>query len=447
VARILIRAHKHPLEVASAEVTLGEHLIGNNVGNLVFSQAVFRLLSVQANDLATAKLTRGRAGKINAKYDHVVIPLANAFRRSFLDQLEAMTDIIEKLTVPVTVVGVGAQAPLTGSVRGSDQVNPAVRRFVRAVLRRSPSIGVRGEFTQRYLRDLGFGPDEIDVIGCPSMFMYGPDLAVSKRSPSLGPDSRIALNISPYVKAMGPVSLDHATRYPRLDYLAQDHLTLELLLYGTILSGTGASATSTDVPVTLHHPLIREDRVRFFLDPRTWIDGLRGYDFSFGTRIHGNIVALLAGTPAVVLAHDARTLELAEYHQIPRRTLTDPDAIDAAELYASANWAGLNAGHAARWATFAAFLARHDLSHAYQEGQSAAAFDAALAAASFPPPVHTLMGADPEELYALKRALRETKRALSQLRSNSPARNGSGLRRVRRWVTAGLRRARQVARR
>ena len=95
---------------------------------------------------------------------------------------------------------------------------------------------------------------------------------------------------------------------------------------------------------------------------------------------------------------------------------------------------------------FAAFLARHGLTHAYDEGQSAAAFDAALAAAAFPPPVHTLMGAEPEELYALKRALRETRGALAQLRSQQPAQGGSGLRRVRRWVAAGLRRARQVAR-
>ena len=101
----------------------------------------------------------------------------------------------------------------------------------------------------------------------------------------------------------------------------------------------------------------------------------------------------------------------------------------------------------ARWETFAAFLARHGLSHAYEEGQSAAAFDAALAAASFPPPVHTLMGADPEELYALKRGppRDETGALPAAVAAAGPA-NGSGLRRVRRWVTAGLRRARQVAR-
>lgn len=35
-------------------------------------------------------------------------------------------------------------------------MEPAVREFVAAVLDRSASIGVRGEFTQRYLKDMGF---------------------------------------------------------------------------------------------------------------------------------------------------------------------------------------------------------------------------------------------------------------------------------------------------
>jgi hypothetical protein len=442
MARILVRAHKHPLKVASAETTLARHLIGDNVGNLVFSQAVIRLLSVEGNDLDTTKLIKDRAAQINEKYDHLVIPLANAFRRDFLYRLVPMTDIIEKLTIPVSVVGVGAQATLKGSVSAADQVNPEVQRFVRTALRRSPSIGVRGEFTERYLRGLGFSADEVDVIGCPSMFMYGPDLSVAKRAEFLGPESRIALNISPYVKAMGPISLDHAERYPRLDYIAQDHLTLELLLCGTYRSDTPVSATTTEVPVTLDHPLIRQDRVRFFLDPRTWMEHLAGYDFSFGTRIHGNIVAVLAGTPAVVLAHDSRTLELADYHQIPSRTLSSARRIDAAQLYAEADWAPLNSGHPSRWQTFAAFLRRHGLTHVYDEGQTANRFDTALAATTFPPPVHTLMGAAPADLYAMKRALQESKQALAHTRGGNSANRRSTMRRVRRWVGAGLRRVR-----
>lgn len=402
--RLLLRAHKDPFRVASAEATLRHDLIGGNTGNLVFSQSVRRLLSTREAEITTG-VFRHPPDRINAEFDHLVIPLANAFRPNYTEKLDRLSELIEQLTIPVTVVGVGAQATLGGRRRDAEVLDRAVSRFVRAVLRRSPTIGVRGEFTHAYLTSLGFGADEVEVIGCPSMFMYGPDLKITRKVDALTTESPIALNISPYVAALGPISLDHAERYPNLIYQAQNWQTLELMINGHYPMGERAKMRTTGVPVMLDHPLIRQNRVRFFLDPRTWFEHLAQYDFSFGTRIHGNIAALLAGTPALVLAHDSRTLELAQYHRIPHRKVTDlPERPDAAELYAEADWEPLNAGHAERWETFAAFLDRHRLRHVYLPGESAEQFDAELAAADFPPPVETLMGADPEQLYALKRA-------------------------------------------
>jgi len=401
--RLLLRSHKSPFRVASAEVTLRHDLIGGNTGNLVFSQSVHRLLSTADAEITTG-LFRHTAPQINAEFDHLVIPLANAFRPRYVDRLDRLSELIEKLTIPVTVVGVGAQASIDGVRRDAERLDRATARFVRAVLKRSPTLGVRGEFTRSYLESLGFADSEIDVIGCPSMFMYGPDLKISRKVEALRVDSPIALNISPYVAELGPISLDHAARYPNLVYQAQNRQSLELLLYGVYPMGEGSKTRRSGVPVTLDHPLIRENRVRFFLDPRTWFEHLAGYEFSFGTRIHGNIAALLAGTPAMVLAHDSRTLELAEYHRIPHRKIGDlPERPDAAELYQECDWEPLNAAHPERWETFTAFLDRHGLRHVYLPGESAEKFDAELAAADFPPPVETLMGADPEELYELKR--------------------------------------------
>ena len=52
--QILIRAHKNPFTVADADTTYRQNLIGNNTGNLVFSQAVYRLLSTSDTDLETS---------------------------------------------------------------------------------------------------------------------------------------------------------------------------------------------------------------------------------------------------------------------------------------------------------------------------------------------------------------------------------------------------------
>ena len=411
---ILIRAHKNPFKVADADTTYRQNLIGNNTGNLVFSQAVYRLLSTADADLETSRLAKSHPRVINSRFDQVVIPLANAFRPSYVDTLNALSNLIEQLTIPVTVLGVGEQASLNGVYKDADSVNPAVSRFVRAVLDRSPSIGVRGERTRDYLKSLGFTEEHVKVIGCPSMFMYGPDLKVERKVESLSYDSPIAFNVSPYVPEMGPISLHVAEHFRHLVYMAQNIQTLELMLYGSYPKGKIMTAlAASGAPITLDHPLIRSDRVRFFLDPKTWFEHLGQYDFSFGTRIHGNIAALLAGTPALLLAHDSRTLELAEYHEIPHRTITsiDDDA-DAISLYAECDWNRLNKAHPDRWDTFAAFLQDHRLTHVYDEGQSASAFDERLAATEFPPPVRTLMGFSPEELYEMRRTVTDLGREL-----------------------------------
>ena len=123
--RILIRSHKSPFTVADAETTYDKNLIGNNTGNLVFSQSVYRLLSTADAELSTSGLAKSKASSVNGSYDHVVIPLANAFRPGYEQTLDALSTLIEGLTVPVTVVGVGAQASIEGDYKNAESVGAA----------------------------------------------------------------------------------------------------------------------------------------------------------------------------------------------------------------------------------------------------------------------------------------------------------------------------------
>ena len=416
--KILLRSRKDPFTPYSADRTYKHNTIGSNVGNLVFSHASHRILTRPDAEVSSIRSSSSlRDPRVaDREFDHFVIPLANAFRPGFHKFLDNLSEYIETLTIPVTVLGVGAQARLGGDTTKIDPMADSVRRFMRAVLDRSPSVGVRGEFTREYLADLGFGDEHVEVVGCPSMFLRGPELTIRDASQPLTRDSRVALNISPYVDKMGPISLANAERYPNLTYFAQDINTLGLMMWGSY-SGSG---TDVRVPITTDHRLYREDRMRFCLDPWTWFDELAKHEFSFGTRIHGNIAALLAGTPAVVLAHDSRTLELAEYYEIPFRKITElSDDVDAASLHAEADWGPLQTGHAARWDTFAAFLHRHGLKHAFEEGGDLTTFDAKVAEARFPAPVHTL--AHPETVGQRLRYLQKQIDVATSSRSRAAA--------------------------
>ena len=410
--RILLRARKGPFDVVTAEETYERDWIGKNSGNLVFSHAAHKLLATSAAEITPSRFRADPrdADEINEKYDAFVIPLANAFRHDYVNRLTSMTRLIERLKIPVVVLGVGAQTDVDGDLEYLRPIDEPVKAFCRAVLDRSHSIGVRGEISENYLRTLGFSA--VEQIGCPSMFLHGDSLRVEKAKATLSTQDRLAFVISPYVRALAPIVAHHHQRYPNLRYLAQGLYALGTLLYGDAPKLLGKT---DDMPIYTSHPLFVEDKVRMFVDPWPWMEYLSGFDFAFGTRIHGTITALISGTPGYLLAHDSRTLELARYFDIPHRLMRDvPADIDAAQLYEEADYTALNEGHKERFARITAFLAKHDLGLSFADGDSATRFDEQVRQTVYPQAVRPASAYTAEELLARMRWLRDENQALRQ---------------------------------
>ena len=390
--RILLRAAKDPFHAPVVEEMVQRDLVASNTGNLLFSDSAYRMLSTSDVEVVTngPRLNGdpSQADRINEEYDAFVVPLANAFRPDFLPALRRLTGLIEKLTIPVTVLGVGAQTDLDYSLEEMAPLDDAVRRFLTVVLDRSPSVGVRGELTEAYVRSLGFS--DVEVIGCPSMFLHGADLQVRPVG-ELGPDSRLAVSISNWVDGIGDLVMQNYARYPGLTYFAQETRDLRLMYWRDVAE---AAAATNDVPDVLTHPLFAEGRTVFHLGTAPWIEDLRGYDAAFGTRIHGNVAALLAGTPGFVLCHDSRTLELSRYFEIPHARVTDvAPGTDVADLLRDADYGPLVAGHAERLDRMTGYLAKHGFDTVFSPGQDGgAAFDERVAAITHPGPAEVWDG-------------------------------------------------------
>ncbi|WP_406727570.1 polysaccharide pyruvyl transferase family protein [Streptomyces sp. GD-15H] len=402
IQRILLRSGKSPYEVVPVEEALHRDVIASNAGNLIFSDATHKILETpRATVVSNGIRTDGTPpGRINEEYDAFVVPLANAFRPSFEPSLRRLTRLISQLKIPVIVVGVGAQTGLDYNPARLKPIEPAVREFVSAVLDRSASIGVRGEFTEKYLNDLGF--KDVEVIGCPSLFMYGKELVVQKRKQELTADSRIAINGSHSAvrsQGLGQVITRTHARYPNLRFIGQN-LSDAMQLHWRDLSDPNGKVTG--MPTHPDHPMYREDKARVYIDPVTWIDDLRDFDFSFGSRIHGNIAALLAGTPATVLCSDSRTLELCRYFEIPHRTLDQlsgaPEETDPARLYEEADLSGLTGNHHERFERFTSFLDRNGLDNTFSHGDGGAAHEERMRSLDFPGGVRPWLDADPAAL-------------------------------------------------
>ena len=392
--RILLRSGKSPLSVLSIEDALQQNVIATNSGNLVFSDAAFKILSTPGTEVVSAgtRADVSAAGRINDEYDVFVVPLANAFRPSFERQLRRLTRLVQRLKIPVVVLGVGAQAGLNYDATRLAPLTPLVKEFVSAVLDRSASIGVRGEFTEQYLRDLGF--QDVEVIGCPSLFLHGDRLPIHKAE-SLTPESRLSVNGSHSAlrnKRLAALLARTYADYPNVRFVGQN-LSEARQLHWRDLSDPNSRVTS--IPTHPSHPLYQADKVRLYIDPITWIRELADVDYSFGSRIHGNIAALLAGTPATVICADSRTLELARYFEIPHHRLSDlPADMNAADLYAAADFGPLVKGHKERFLRFTGFLARNGLENTFEHGDGGAAFEAEMAKLTFAPPVRPWNTAD-----------------------------------------------------
>ncbi|MCM1968533.1 MULTISPECIES: polysaccharide pyruvyl transferase family protein [Streptomyces] len=459
--RILLRSGKSPFDVLSIEEALHRDVIATNSGNLIFSDATHKILQTPGTEVVSngIKTDTKAAGRINEEYDAFVVPLANAFRPSFEASLKRMTQLIKQLKIPVVVVGVGAQTSLTYDPARLKPIEPSVREFVSAVLDRSASIGVRGEFTAQYLKDMGFR--DVEVIGCPSMFMYGKELTVRKKVPALTPESRVAINGSHSAvrsQGVGRIIMETHARYPNLRYIGQN-LTDGKQLHWREVAGPNGKITA--MPTHPDHPMYQEGKARVYIDPVTWIDDLRGFDYSFGSRIHGNIAALLAGTPATVLCGDSRTLELCRYFDIPHHRIDQLGAdadVDPARLYEEADFGPLVNGHQERFERFTGFLDRNGLQNTFTHGDGGQAFEERLRSLSFPPGIRPWIDNDPAELAArfgwlqtrigqlasdnakLKKQLAEAK-STRTVTSAVPVQRTSVYRRARRVVGTPLRKA------
>ncbi|MRJ76013.1 polysaccharide pyruvyl transferase family protein [Aeromicrobium sp. SMF47] len=411
MTRLLIRSGKDPFTPVAAESTLTQDVFNSNSGNYLFQHSVWKALSTDTAELVSNGTLservvpqRGDAQRIDEEFDHFVVPMANAFRADFEPRLSRLADLVERLTIPVTVVGIGAQAAHGQGIESLAPVSETVKRFVGAVLDRSASIGVRGEFTKSYLLSLGFPEASVDVIGCPSLFLHGPDFRVDKRAEAIGPDSRLALNLTPEVRGIGAFATAQAERHPHLTYIGQDANDLRLLLWGTPFPHVHDPL----VPVHLEHPIYQQDRMRLFLDTWTWYDFMATQDFAYGTRFHGNVAALLGGTPALLLAHDSRTLELAEHHRMPYTLMPELSAdLRAEDLYESTDLTEFNAAMPDRFARYTAFLERNGLEHIWTPGHGRGDFDERLAAATFPRPVQPLIASDGHEIASRLKWLRD----------------------------------------
>jgi len=391
--KLLIRAYISPLDKFMTQDIILRDRIGTNSGNMLYAFSVMRTLMTEDTEIdidnyyaERGLYTNEDIDRINSEYDAYVLPLADAFRSDFRMQLKDLTNFIKKLKIPVYLIGMGARL-VNQDPNSEYDYDKEAYEFIKAVLDKTTIIGVRGGLTAGYYKKLGFKEEQdFTVIGCPSLFTYGKHL--TQKPFELKPDSRISVNYSSWTPMFVVLSSwDVIERYPNSLFVGQNNTELESLYFGIDNPDFAAKRARVHEYLTTNpnpefsidgheechidswnNRVYQQDRMRFFTDVPSWLNYMKEMDFSFGARLHGNITAILAGTPSIIIAKDGRIMELCEYHNLPSFTYRQvPYKTRFEDLLEKCDLGSHLKTHEQRFGHFIDFLNKNGIEHIYKE--------------------------------------------------------------------------------
>ncbi|MEG1458106.1 MAG: polysaccharide pyruvyl transferase family protein [Acetivibrio sp.] len=371
--KVLMRAMMSPDAEKSAFEVISKNLIGNNAGNMIYANSIFRTIlteDTQIDTIATNQVfPQSEIDRMNEEYDYFIIPLANAFRTSFISELKLLTKLVTSLKIPCIIAGVGIQVSLDLGVNRKFSFDETVKNFIDAVLEKSSIVGIRGETTGAYLNKLGYVEEkDYTIIGCPSMYMFGKNLPKA-RVGGLTSESAVSINY----KIDLPLSLHELInrsmeQLPNFHFIPQSIEELRLLYGGIPYPVEKHKVVPETYPVKISSEIYRQDKVLGFVNVESWLNFLKGADFSFGSRIHGNIAAVLAGTPCYIFAYDSRICELASYHNIPFMQVKEiTQQTNIFDIYEKTDFTSVQKGHEERFLHFLDFLNKNKIPHIYDK--------------------------------------------------------------------------------
>ena len=295
------------------EEMISKNLFLDNIGNLYFSNAVIRSLLNTGNTFH--RYTNGM--DLN-ECDYNLLIHANTIRDGGADVYNRWYSEMDTCQKPFVVIGAGTDSWDGFDVYMSQDTIDTIHKCFTRFLERTASIGVRGDYTKRVLvEQVGLPADRIDVIGCPSLRYFGKHLEKFPRKyKRFGKDLRIAVNYTSYCYHNDEALYLHKIlkKYKNSYVSFTDLAEAKLLLHGTPLP---ADRRNDLLPTTPDHFIMQQNRAVFSPTQAGELELFKDFDFSIGSRIHQAVISVLAGCPAMLIAHSVRVLEIAQHHHIP----------------------------------------------------------------------------------------------------------------------------------
>lgn len=312
-----------------------------NYGNRLWFQGIISVIQSEDNHLEYFRPDMTKE-QINSDYDMIVAPMANIFTSKHFDLMHQLADRFEGIRIPVFVIACGMQVEHYSDL---DELVAAIRepatRFISSVYKTGGEFALRGYLTKEFFTKLGF--DSAVVTGCPSLFQCGRNLTIS--------DVKVTEDqFRPLMNGNIDCYTHLLQKYPDVEFFDQSLYVNDLL------------ATDSTIKEMIHRrglyttELLLSDRIKLIPHMNLWREYIRhqGFNFSYGSRIHGNIMPILSGVCALLEYRNERTREMADFFDLP--TVAPNTSDNLYELYLNTSYKKFNESFPARFDAYEQFL-------------------------------------------------------------------------------------------
>lgn len=282
---------------------------GNNSGNMLFTEAVYRQIP------GTEHIGFNfNPESVRERFDSILIPASNWV--NWKQDWGWLADLLEKTQLPICIIGLGTQ--LDG--RNINEVPQGTIRLLKLLDERGSTIGVRGDFTAEIINSLGI--KNISVLGCPSIFSDGktPNIRKLENIDNLrlafGP-TRYGLSSDDFSNKKHREMYQYAINNASSLYFQSESFEIALLNRENTRDLDNRAVEYYGVKDIFELKTKLLEKGKFHSSLAHWISDVKRDDFYIGTRIHGVVSSTLAGTPSILITHDKRTEELADYMAVP----------------------------------------------------------------------------------------------------------------------------------
>lgn len=297
-----------------------------NWGNKLWFQGLYSEIDGGENEIYF--LSTETVAEINDCFDLIIYPMANFFYSKYMKAMVDLAEVFEQIRIPVYIIACGAQASSYNDLEQLvKEIGEPAKRFISAIYNTGGEFALRGNFTKRFFDELGFS--SAVVTGCPSMFQMGPEFEINNKKVSKA-------ELNPVINGKICYFEKILQSYFNSPYIDQDYF-FECLFKPEYLQ----NKNMRDLIIYAYKyglysaKLLSENRIKMFVDMNDWFNYFKSsnLNYSFGSRIHGSIMAILAGIPATVVGIDTRTIEMADYFNIPYIIPERNHRYDVDELY------------------------------------------------------------------------------------------------------------------